>query len=274
MANTIDEEIIPMYLDKFFKMIFADKNDLKYLKYLISVILNIKIKNITIISPELPGNLLTTKSSYLDILVELDDLSKINIEINSNSKSYVFDRNLFFLFKVMGNDLKIGEDYKKLNKYIQINLNANINQKVSMMKYKLINIETKEVLTDKLEIINIDVEKLSDKCYNEGIKKQDDFTKLMGLIGSKDKKHYDIFKGETGIMEELIGKADKIRYDNNLLQVLDYEKMRDNREIAAREEGFNDGIKETAKNMLNKKLDIEVISEVTGLSKEEIEKLN
>ena len=66
----------------------------------------------------------------------------------------------------MGNDLKIGEDYKKLNKYIQINLNANINQKVSMMKYKLINIETKEVLTDKLEIINIDVEKLSDKCYN------------------------------------------------------------------------------------------------------------
>ena len=103
MTETIEEKI-PIYLDKFFKMIFVDTNDLKYL---ISIILNIKIKNIKIINPEIQGNLLDTKTRYLDLLVELEDKTKINIEINSNSKSYVFERNLFYLFKVMGNDLKI-----------------------------------------------------------------------------------------------------------------------------------------------------------------------
>jgi len=38
-------------------------------------------------------------------------------------------------------------------------------------------------------------------------------------------------------------------------------------------QGFKQGMIETTKNMLNKNIDIEMISEVTGLSKEEIEKL-
>ena len=38
-------------------------------------------------------------------------------------------------------------------------------------------------------------------------------------------------------------------------------------------EGIKEGIRETAKKMLNKKMQIEDISEVTGLSKSEIKKL-
>ena len=37
--------------------------------------------------------------------------------------------------------------------------------------------------------------------------------------------------------------------------------------------GRKEGIKETAKNMLKRNIEVEIIEEVTGLSKEEIEKL-
>ena len=40
-----------------------------------------------------------------------------------------------------------------------------------------------------------------------------------------------------------------------------------------REEGIKEGITETAKKMLKEKLDIELISKITGLSVDEIKKL-
>lgn len=280
---------MPLYFDKFFKMIFANKNDLKYIKYLISLTLNKRIEKIALISPEELGDKYNTKASYLDLLVELEDKSKVNVEVNTNPKSYVFDRNLFYLFKVMGNDLKVGDDYSNLHKHIQINLNANIRQKKDVMIYKLINLETKDILSEKLEIINIDIVNLSEKCYNEGIEKQSEFTKLMGLIGSKDQKHLDLFKGEKGIMEEIINKADEIRDDRNLVDILDYEKMRDSREVAARKLGYEEGMKQgkdqgikegikegillTAKEMLNKSVEINLISEITGLTVEQVNNL-
>ena len=103
----------------------------------------------------------------------------------------------------------------------------------------------------------------------------------MGLIGAKDKEHYEIFRKEKGIVKEIMEKAIKYVTDKDLVEVLDYEKMRDNREVAARELGFNNGVsfgvneekKVIAKNMLSRNTDITYISEVTGLTIEEINKL-
>ena len=78
-----------------------------------------------------------------------------------------------------------------------------------------------------------------------------------------------------------MNKAGDYITDKDLVKVLDYEKMRDNREVAAKEEGFNDGFSDGAiattqvivKNMLNENADINFISKVTGLTIEEINKL-
>ena len=151
------KKFIPIYFDLLFKKIFADPNDLKPLEYLLRVVLKIKPKNIKIISPEIIGEEDEVKRTYLDLLVTLDNEDKVSIEVNTNPKSYVIDRNLFFLFKVMGNDLKKNEEYTALHKHIQINFNVYIKQSKPVMSYKLIDMQTKEILTEKLEIINIDV---------------------------------------------------------------------------------------------------------------------
>ena len=272
-----EETFYQLYLDSYFKRIFADPNDTRLLKCLISIILNEEISDVTIMSPEIVGEKISVKRSYLDLLVELKDKSKINIEINSNPQNYTTNRNLFYLFKVMGRDLTSEDKYTDFHKHIQINLNVNINQKESVMKYYLMSKECGDILTDRLEIINIDMEKISETCYNEGVEGQDLFTKVIGLIGAKDRKHFDIFKREKGIVKEIMNKAGDYITDKDLVKVLDYEKMRDNREVAAKEEGFNDGILATTqvivKNMLNMKIDDEIISKVTGLTIEEINKL-
>ena len=276
-----EEPFYQLYLDSYFKRIFADPNDTRLLKSLISIILNEEISAVTIMSPEIVGEKISVKRSYLDLLVELKDKSKINIEINSNPQNYTTNRNLFYLFKVMGRDLTSEDKYTDFHKHIQINLNVNINQKESVMKYYLMSKECNDILTDRLEIINIDMEKISETCYNEGVEGQDLFTKVIGLIGAKDRKHFDIFKREKGIVKEIMNKAGDYITDKDLVKVLDYEKMRDNREVAAKEEGFNDGFSDGAiattqvivKNMLNENADINFISKVTGLTIEEINKL-
>lgn len=266
---------IPIYFDLLFKKIFADSSDMEPLKYLLELILNIKIKNIEIISPEVIGKRYKDKRTYLDLLVKLEGGTKISIEVNTNPKSYVIDRNLFFLFRVMGSDLDKGESYTELNKHYQINLNTNIRQKNLIMKYFLANLETKEKLTEKLEIINIDIAKYGQTWYT--LDNPSELDKLMGLIGTKENEKLKYFEGEKGMIKKIMKKADKFRNDKDVVRVYDYDVMRDEREKLAFKEGIKEGINETtleiAKNMLKKDIDVNFICEVTGLTINKINEL-
>ncbi len=90
---------------------------------------------------------------------------------------------------------------------------------------------------------------------------------------------------EKPIMEEVQKKYNN--FIKSRLMMMEYEKkeaylygnqiMLDEERRLGREEGMEKGIKETqismAKNMKNKNMDISLISELTGLSIEEVEKL-
>lgn len=147
------------------------------------------------------------------------------------------------------------------------------------MHYYLANLETKNILTDKLEIMNIDIEKYANTWYNED--NPSELSKLMGLIGLKDMSKLKFFRGEKDMIKKIIDKADKFRNDKEVIESYDYEAMRDEREKMAFKEGIQEGIEEgieqgiesTAINMLKLNLDIKTISEITGLTKERIEQL-
>ena len=90
---------------------------------------------------------------------------------------------------------------------------------------------------------------------------------------------------EKPIMEEVQKKYNN--FVKSRLMMMEYEKkeaylygnqiMLDEERKLGREEGIKEGIKEnqilTAKNMKNKNMDINLISELTGLSIEEVDKL-
>ena len=115
------------------------------------------------------------------------------------------------------------------------------------------------------------------KCYTKSIESLDEKEKyLYALVEQNISKLEKL--GENNIMKEYIKEAEEVCFDTGFGESYDKER-------ALREQEYNygldDGIKqgsldkslEIAKSMLEKNMDIELISELTNLSKEKIEEL-
>ena len=150
-----------------------------------------------------------------------------------------------------------------------------------------------------VEKYKIDLEYIENKYYNE-----DEITReeklLLMLKEEKREKLKEISKGDK-IMKEVYKKLEELSEDKDLALLYDEkereeEKRKEELEYAKElgyTSGINEGIKqgytsginkgieqgsnnkliEIARNMLNKNMDISIISEITDLSKEEIQKI-
>ena len=305
MIETKEKRIIPLKFDLMFKKVFANESDKMPLRELLKCILEIEPKEITILNPEIIGSSYYDKGTIVDLIVELEDGIKIGIEMNTNVNKYLINRNLFYMFKIICKDKKRGSLYNKLNKHIQINIDCEGYHKKPIMKYKIMESETGEILTDKIEIIRVDLPYFVNKCYNKDVTELDYKDKFIGMIGIEDKKVLqNITKGEKN-MKEIVKKVEDFSDDEEILGAYDAEWHRQEVERVVRlakieeaqeeglakgmaeglEQGIKQGIKQgieqgieqekenTVKNMLKENIDIEIISKVTGLSIEKINKL-
>ena len=73
-------------------------------------------------------------------------------------------------------------------------------------------------------------------------------------------------------MKDIVGLYDKELHEEKL-RITELEEAREKGMAAGIAKGKKESILETARNMLKKKLDINLIAECTGLSKEEISNL-
>ena len=275
--KTKENKFVPLYYDKLFKKVFCDDNDLSLLKYLLNQALDINPVDIVIKNAEILGDVYQTKRTYLDLVVKLDDGTVVNIEVNTNSGDYFKDRNFTYECRLVSNNLKPNDQYVDLSKHIQLNLNINSPQTKPIMNYQLIDLETKEVLTDKLQIIHIDVSYYVEKCYNGDIEKLSEFEKLMGLIGSKEEANLKFFKDEKGKLMDIMEKADKFRNDDNIIEAYDYDEMMESlkrRQIRdAEKKATIDNTNEIACNLIKENVSFDIISKTTGLPLEQINAL-
>ena len=279
-----------IYRDAMFKKIFGNSNNLEPLKLFLKETINLEPKKMIIKSPDLLGNKYTSKRTYLDLLLELDDGTKVNIEINSSKKNEIIERNLRYIFRVFDSEVKSGDEYKKdINRIYQINVNTydkNIDKPFE--KYKIMEEEGKS-LTEMLQIININVSYFREKCYTNS-EELNKTAKLFGLIGADSLEEITFLREDDYILKDILNQAIEYSKDQELVKVLDYEKMRDElEEIAvsnALEQGIEQGIEKginqgstdkavtIAKNMLNMNLDINIISKATGLTVKQIRELH
>ena len=129
-------------------------------------------------------------------------------------------------------------------------------------------------MNDKKIIVQIYLPNLRKKCYNEGVEKLDEREKfILTMVESSIEKATKIAKG-FDLMEEYLNESEKVITDINFGESYDKElALKD----LGRQEGEAKGKEETqleiAKNMLKENIDISVISRVTGLDIETIQKL-
>ena len=152
-----EKRLVPLKFDLMFKKVFGDNNDKMPLRLLLKCILDIEPKEITILNPEIIGSSYYDKRTIVDLIVELEDGTRIIIEMNTNVNNYLISRNLNYMFKVMSSSFKKGRLYSEFDKHIQINIDCEGKHVVPIERYKIMEEEKHKVLTDKIEIVRVDL---------------------------------------------------------------------------------------------------------------------
>ena len=271
--------------DCFVRYFFTDKGGEKVLlDFINAVMISADMKTFKAVEILNPFNL---KKNYNDkeTIVDVKCITKngtvVIIEVQLSGNSRFPERILYYWSANYSKLLKKGEEYEDLTPVISINLlnfNLNKNDKNVHSCYMIYDTKNKRLLTDHLQIHIIELKKF--KFKNNDLKK--DLNYWLGFFTTNNMEEYmsEIVK-EKPIMDE----AHK-RYNNFIrsrLMMSEYEKKeiyQYDKQIMLKDErrkGIKEGRKERnyaiAKSLKNSGLDNKFISEHTGLSIEEIEKL-
>ncbi len=80
------------------------------------------IRSARLVSPHLWKRYRSQKLGILDMALELNDDTKINVELQIRMQKHWIKRQLFYLARMYDEDLKLGQDYRKLQKCISIGI--------------------------------------------------------------------------------------------------------------------------------------------------------
>ena len=271
------EQFISLKFDLLFKKVFGSEEDLIPIKKLLKEVLEIVPKDIKILNSELVGRPYKDRSVRVDLVVELEDETKINIEINTVVTQTLIERNVYYMCRNMSMDVSPKRILGKINRHIQINMDYSGNHKAPITRYTLYDKDTKDELTNMLQIIRIYIPYFREKCYNKDVEKLDSKTKFLGLFGAESIEEVRKLCSGDEMMEDIGKRIDKYNDDLDVIGLYHYkfieEEVKQEQLEEATKEGISEGIELTAKNLLKENMDINFISKVTGLSLKEIEKL-
>ena len=283
--------------DCFVRYFFTDKGGEKVLlDFINAVMISADMKTFKAVEILNPFNLkrhYKDKETIVDVKCITKNGTVVIIEVQLSGNSRFPERILYYWSANYSKLLKKGEEYEDLTPVISINLlNFNLNKKNSNVHscYMIYDTKNARLLTDHLQIHIIELKKF--KFKDNDLKK--DLNYWLGFFTTNNMEAYmsEIVK-EKPIMEE----AHK-RYNNFIrsrLMMSEYEKKeiyQYDKQITLKEErqeGIKEGIKKgklegikegeknkaisMAKSMKAKNMDINLISEITGLTIEEINKL-
>ena len=242
-----------------------------------SVITNsVKLDRETVYSKSFELDVLLTTPNGDIYLLEMQPIYNANAEIN----------NVMYACKVFSGELKSGGLYKEVSKVTLINFSKEIylhktDQIIS--KYVMTNVEDirDKMLEEKLSILIVDIDSKNDKTYNEI---SNGFKLMRELLGAQTIEEIEI--AIKNLNEPLLSNLLK---DMVVFMEMDYvqdysaqEKLIRSNLQDAKEEGIALGLAEGEKNkqleiakmlIQNTETSLEQISLCTGLSIEELEKI-
>ena len=298
---------LPLTNDYVFKRVFGKKVNENILKDLLEAILDIKIEKVEVQNPEIPKEAIEDKLSVLDIKAELNKNTIVDIEMQVVDEKNIEERSVVYLSKNSSGQLQIGEQYTNLKKSIVINLlnfnyyKRNSYHHVSRMKFdktkenEYVDMgykDEEELATEKLEMHFIELPKFKKK--NPGVENKIEQW-LWTIIGEEGKiemakkDNKEVEKAIKIVDEMSMNKEERELYEarlkgefnyNTAIHVAKKEGRKEGEELGKKAgklegkiEGRIEGKTEIAKKLLSKKMPIEEIAEITGLTEEKVKEL-
>ena len=276
------------------KILNSEKSECReYLARIISGVLNIDVNivkdNIELIEPEVSSNIHNV-DSRVDSIYKVED-RYINIEINYNNKRIVTVKNNIYLYNMILRQIGSSKDYRNVLSVIQININNYDLFKEGRFIYesKLREKRSNKVRDEMITIYDINLEYLNKIGYNEIIERDYNLEKILYIFICNKKEELDyIYKGDK-VMEKVREDFDHIKraldemlyYNPEELERQADEYERDMARKEGREEGHKQGLEEgrieerikIIINLYNSSLSIDEISNITRISRDEVENI-
>ena len=255
-----------------------------------------EVKDLEIIDPFNLSENIELKESIIDIKAKTKNNEVVIIEFQLCGNIDFLKRIFYYISKNVVNEVKEGENYNNVQKIISINLldfNLKFGDKGKAHRcFKLIDTKDLNIGLDLIQIHILEVKRFIEIIKNstkEELKNNRLLSWMKFFTSDNLELIEDELKEENQIMSKVIEEYRKFTSDDKMMRAyaareafLVGQKMMLRRE---REDGFDEGklegIKEgeknkavsMAKSMKTKNLDINLISEITGLTIDEIEKL-
>lgn len=234
-------DIIPAMYDDCAKNMFAREQVRRYFISAVTEIPVEEIKRVYLTDPHLRGFFKRMKKGILDILVELENGTKINIEIQHKRMADWEKRQLYYLSRVYSQDLFAGVNYQRLQKSILISIDDfNITEGEEYHHvYRFRDINGRE-FSDLMEIHTIELhKKLLNKPIDEWIQ----------VFNAKTEEELDMIRSDNpGIREAIqtikeygLRRVARAHYESWLKAKRDQYAMDEYIRTTAREEAMKKG---------------------------------
>ena len=221
------------------------------------------------------------KQSIVDVRAITKSGETVLIEIQRvGNQSFVY-RSLYYWAKCYVSNLRNNEKYNDLKQVIVINiLDFNLLKDIDKEHscYVIKELETNHILTNHLEMHFLELP----KYLSSNSRLTDELDAWFYFLTTKEKKEdiMEMLVKKNPIMKEVYDEYNKFvntkdlfdnyaEYEKNYFDILALNEER----IKGREEGIKETQISMARNMKNKNMDLNLISELTNLSIEEIKKL-
>lgn len=260
--------------DRTFKEVFLEEENSDLLKALLETILKIEIEKIEIKKTELLSGNINIKDKRVDAIIYTNN-KKIEIEVNSENKEYLHSRNTAYICNMYQSHTLSGEYYNEETDIIQINLTWGLGKKEKEKREYMIRDEEGERFVKNFKIYEINMDYYSNVWYS---KNEEEIEKKKYMIMlDLGKKELETMPKDK-IVDKYITKVTIVNNDPEFMSYMseeeDKRKIQNSLYNEAKEDGIKEGSIAIARNMLNKNMKIEEISELTGLSIEIIKGIN
>ena len=276
--------------DVIFQTFFSRKGNEEFLIDFLNALLNKDIKSIEV-REEVNLERLSKeeKGGRLDLQAKLEDGTIISIEMQLRNEYNIEERTTLYSGKVISRETERGTDYEDINQVIMINILGynflNVEDYISETAIVLEKHRDYEVLTGlKWYFIELPKFRKQNPDMNEKINQWlafiDDYNKEMIKVAEEKN---DKLKKARIEMNYLTGDAEvrrlaelREKWEMDRISAINH-ATRKGKEIRGKntekENGRIEERKEVAKEMIKKGLDINLICEITKLTKEEIMKI-
>ena len=270
----ISDNIIPLIYDRAFKS-FANLYSKELLDFIINLCkLNMECNNYNLINNEITTFYKDDKLMVTDLVYKLNDNTFLNIELNTSKSKYLMYKNLLYIYKIILSNQYIGEKYKEIT-VIQVNFDLYSFKDMDKVK-NVIKVMNKDNLKEYLNTFTIFHFEL-DKAWNNEYNVSEEGIRFLRVLSSESKILNKYLAGNNLFLKKVADFMEE--YSNNINNLLYYDKKELDDYIRESElnDSYNSGKfeekNEIATKMLIKNKTIEEISDITGLTKEEILKL-